>query len=70
MNIGHLLREKVRKLQRDDKLEPLLLEDGKIVACTQIGLLVNRKFVVDWNLLRRCNFSLYLLCLRYTQLHK
>lgn len=52
-----LLREKVRKLQSNDKLEPYTLEDGKIVACGQIGLLVNRKFVVDWNLLRRCNFS-------------
>ena len=68
MNIG-LLREKVRKLQSNDKLNHTL-EDGKIVACGQIGLLVNRKFVVDWNLLRRCNFSLYLLCPRYTQLHK
>ena len=67
MNIG-LLREKVRKLQSNDKLEPYTLEDGKIVACGQIGLLVNRKFVVDWNLLRRCNW--YLLLCRYTQLHK
>lgn len=31
--------------------------DGDIVACGVYGLLQNNRFVVDWNLLRRCNFS-------------
>ena len=32
-------------------------EDGEIVACGLYKLLINESFVVDWNLLRRCNFS-------------
>ena len=52
-----LLREKVRKLSNKDILETYQLHHGKIVACGQLGLLVNTKFVIDWNLLRRCNFS-------------
>jgi organic radical activating enzyme len=31
--------------------------DGDIIACGVYGLLQNNRFVVDWNLLRRCNFS-------------
>lgn len=31
--------------------------NGDIVACGEISLLLDKKFFVDWNLLKRCNFN-------------
>ena len=50
-------RTLVNALTKYDLLEEYDINDGEIIACGVYGLLLNKQFVVDWNILRRCNFT-------------
>ena len=50
-------RELVGDVTKYTVLDEYDINDGPIIACGLYGLLLNQRFVVDWNLLRRCNFS-------------
>ena len=50
-------RKLVNSITKYDIIDEYDINDGDIIACGTYGLLLNQRFVVDWNLLRRCNFS-------------
>jgi len=50
-------RTQVTTLTKYNLLEDYDINDGEIIACGKYGLLLNQQFQVDWNLLRRCNFT-------------
>jgi organic radical activating enzyme len=50
-------REQIADISNYDLIDEYDITDGNIIACGLYGLLQNNRFVVDWNLLRRCNFS-------------
>jgi|TARA_R110002074_G_scaffold245538_1_gene417451 organic radical activating enzyme len=50
-------RTLVNNITKYTPLDEYNISDGEIIACGLYGLLLNQRFVVDWNLLRRCNFS-------------
>tara|TARA_R110002074_G_scaffold145999_1_gene295293 strand:+ start:114 stop:1058 length:945 start_codon:yes stop_codon:yes gene_type:complete len=51
------LRTLIKTITKHAMLEEYCPEDGEIIACGAYGLLLNQKFLVDWNILRRCNFT-------------